>query len=95
MLNGYSQNRRQVSSSIIAVSNTNIPAISFSPHTFPFSLPRVSWFVVSFVALSSILTFVTVTLPRSGHWTHHSPRGSDLPPDLAQTVIRANQHTSQ
>lgn len=42
-----------------------------------------------------ILTFVTVTLLRSGLWNHHSPRGSDLPPDLAQTLIRANQHTSQ
>lgn len=43
-----------------------------------------------------ILACVSVTLLRSGHCTHHSPpTGSDLPPDLAQTVIRANQHTSQ
>lgn len=44
------------------------------------------------------LTFVTTTLLQKlgcGPWNHHSPWGSGLPPHLAQTLIRANKHTSQ
>lgn len=76
----------------------NLPPSFWSCHTF--SLCRspsnlVSWLVCLILL---ILTFVTTPLLHrlgSGPWNHHSPWGSGLLPDLAQTLIRANQHTSQ
>lgn len=76
---------------------SHLPSPQFSQNTFsppPLSPPyNPDCCLVRPTVL--ILTFVTVTLLRSGPWNHHSPRGSDLPPDLAQTLILANQHTSQ
>ena len=45
-----------------------------------------------------VLTFVTISLlhkPGSGSRSHHFPGISGLPPDLAQTLIPANQQTCQ
>lgn len=98
MLNGCLQNRWQVSNAVLLHWQMQIPqpppfSSVLSKHTPPLPPYNLDCCLVCPTVL--ILTFVTVTLLRSGPWNHHSTWGSDLPPDLAQTLILANQHTSQ
>lgn len=86
--------------SFTALTNTNTSATSLLPNSLKTHsplppLPPYNLDCCLTCPTVLILTFVTVTLLRSGLWNHDSPRGSDLPPDLAQTLILANQHTSQ
>lgn len=90
-----------IKSAFTALTKSSISATSLLPNSLkthsllPLPLPPFNLDCCLICPTVLILTFVTVTLLRSGHWNHHSPRGSDLPPDLAQTLIRANQRTSQ
>lgn len=76
------------------------PSVHFFPSTTVLHLHfLLFWFLPSLCHAPFVRTAkaagISTCRQASSFWNHHSQQRSGLPPDLAQTLILANQHTSQ